>query len=125
MANEGSKTGGDSLLPPPPPSVFESVGLRSRGGGNNRPPADYLAEAEGARRSKSSGCWLCGCDADHDVIPPASTVKATPTTTDSLNRATDLSPDLFPPGAGAVVDYLRTHGFPTGLCKTLINLEVG
>ena len=124
MANEGSKTGGDPLLPPPPPpSIFESVGLRHRGGGNP-PAADYLAAAEGARRSKSSGCWLCGCDADHDVIPPASTIKASPATTNSLNRVTDTAPDLFPPSATAVVDYLRTHGFPTGLCKTLVNLEV-
>ena len=132
MSNEDTKNGGDPLLPPPPPSIFESVGLRSRGGGKESPL--YIqdnAPAEDVRRSKSSGCWLCGCDADHDVIPPASTIRAPPTATISNNRrgneVTDMAPapDLFPSGAGAVVDYLKTNGFPTGLCKTLVNLEVG
>ena len=132
MANEGSKTVDGPLLPPPPPSVFESVGLRSRGTKKDSPV--YIQDtspAEDVRRIRSSGCWLCGCDSDHDVIPPpASTTKASPTTNNSLNRRRndlpDLAPDLFPAGAAAVVDYLRTyHGFPTGLIKTLVNLEVG
>ena len=123
MANEDSRTGGGPLLPPPPPSV----GLKK---GKDSPL--YIQDtvpAEDVRRSKSSGCWMCGCDGDHDVIPPASTIKTTPTTAVGLNRrgngeATDLAPDLFPPGAAVVVDYLRTYGFPTGLCKTLVNHEV-
>ena len=133
MTNEDHKNGGDPLLPPPPPSIFESVGLRSRGGGKESPLyIQDTAPAEDVRRTKSSGCWLCGCDADHDVIPPASTFRAPPTAISSINNrrgneVTDLAPDagsLFPPGAGAVVDYLKTNGFPTGLCKTLVNLEV-
>ena len=126
MANEDIKTGGVPLLPPPPP--LEPASLRSRGAGKDIPI--YIspgAPAEGVRRSKSSGCWICGCDADHDVIPPSSsttTTKASPGTTNSLNRVTDHAPDLFPPGAGAVVDYLKTHGFTSGLLKSLVNLEV-
>ena len=129
MSNEDSKSGGSLLTPPPP----LSAGQRSPAIGRTKDSLLYIqdtAPAEDVRRSRSSGCWLCGCDGDHDVIPPASTTKATstPTATNGLNHrnneVADMAPTLFPPGATAVVEYLRTYGFPTGLCKSLINHEV-
>ena len=120
-------------------------GKSGDGGGKASSIVREAASTKEVRRSagKNSLYMCCGCDYEKDVIQPSVQASAANQNRINQNKAItaasplksrasittqastgDVALEIFPPpDAAAMVDYLKSHGFPIGLCKSMVYMK--